>query len=144
MYEEFGFSKSAAGELRFQLFVPDKAVDASQYSVGDSPRIASVGVYGDFQPAAMLSALAWDETKPLPMVRSQHPNGWLFKSVLPPNFPDGYYQYKYIVTFENGTIRKLADPCTKYGGTNSDNSAFVVGGSPVAVTPLNAAKRVSG
>ncbi len=144
MYEQFGFCKSASGELSFQLFVPDMAIDPSQYTVGDSPRIAAVSVYGDFQPAAGLSALAWDETAPLKMTPQPHPNGLLFKANLPADFPDGFYQYKYIVTFQNGTMRKVADPCTKYGGTNSDNSAFVVGGAPVAVTPLDPAKRLSG
>jgi pullulanase len=144
MYEQFGFSKSASGDLNFQLFVPDKAIDPSQYTVGDSPRIASVSIFGDFQPPAGLSTLAWDETAPLRMTLEPHPNGLLFKATLPAGFPDGFYQYKYIVTFQNGVIRKVADPCSKYGGTNSDNSAFVVGGAPVAVTPLDPAKRLSG
>jgi pullulanase/glycogen debranching enzyme len=144
MYETFGFSKWPNGQYGFQLFVPDKAIDPTQYTVGDSPCIASVAVFGDFQVAAHLSTENWDTTAPLNMTLQPHKNGLLFTAALPVGFPDGYYQYKYLVTFQNGTVREVGDPCTKYGGTNSDNSAFVVGGSPVRVTPLDPAKRVSG
>jgi len=144
MYETFGFSKSQDGVYGFRLFVPDKAIDPTQYTVGDSPRIASVAIYGDFQIAAKLSSQNWDATAGLNMTLQPHPNGLLFTAALPRGFPDGYYQYKYLVTFENGKVRTVGDPCTKYGGTNSDNSAFVVGGSPVSVTPLDPGKRLSG
>jgi pullulanase len=144
MYETFGFSRWPDNRLGFQLFVPDSAIDATQYTGGDSPRITAVAVVGDFQQAAKLSAQNWDISAPLKMTLQPHPNGLLFTAPLPANFPDGYYQYKYIVTFQNGSVRWVGDPCTKYGGTNSDNSAFVVGGSSVSVRALDAGKRVSG
>ena len=53
-----------------------------------------------------------------------------------PDFPEGYYQYKYVVRFHNGSIRWVGDPCTKYGGTQQNNSAFVKGGHSLPVQPL--------
>jgi pullulanase/glycogen debranching enzyme len=144
MYETFGFSRWPDNQLGFQLFVPDNTIDPNQYTGGDSPRITSVAVVGDFQQAANPSAQNWDISTALKMTQQQHPNGLLFTAPLPPNFPDGYYQYKYIVTFQNGEVRWVGDPCTKYGGNNSDNSAFVVGGSSISAKPLNPAKRLSG
>jgi pullulanase len=144
MYESFGFAKQPNGQYGFQLFVPDNTIDPSQYTVGGPSNIASVAVYGDFQPAAKLSTQKWDQTKPLNMALQKHKNGLLFTAYLPVGFPNGFYQYKYIVTFKNGTTRIVGDPCTKYGGTDSDNSAFVVGGSPVSITPIQSAKPLSG
>jgi pullulanase len=143
MYETFGFSKWPNGQYGFQLFVPDNTIDPKQYSTGGPCQIATVGVVGDFQQAAGLGG-DWDVTVPLKMSRSTNANGFLFQAALPNGVPDGYYQYKYVVTFEDGSVRWVGDPCTKYGGNNSDNSAFIIGGSQVNVTPLDPAKRVSG
>jgi pullulanase/glycogen debranching enzyme len=143
MYGTFGFSRWPTGEYGFQLFVPDNTIDPKQYSQGGPCRIVSVGVVGDFQQAAGLAA-NWDSGAPLMMSRLTNEHGFLFKAALPAGVPDGYYQYKYLVTFENGTVRWVGDPCTKYGGDNSDNSAFIIGGSPINVTPLDPAKRVGG
>jgi pullulanase len=144
MYETFGFSRWQDGRLGFQLFVPDRAIDPTQYGRGDSPKISSVCVVGDFQSVVTPGATNWQAASGLPMTLQPHPNGLLFTAALPAGFPDGYYQYKYFVTFQNGTVRYVGDPCGKYGGDQLDNSAFVVGGAPVQVTPLNAAQRVGG
>jgi hypothetical protein len=144
VYETFGFSQWADGRYGFQLFVPDNTIDPSQYTVGDVSRIASVGVVGTFQPPAGVSTTIWDTTKPLMMAAGTNAHGLLFSAALPQPIPDGYYEYKYWVTFQNGSTRWVGDPCTKYGGTNSDNSAFVIGGSDITVTPLDPAKRLSG
>lgn len=132
MYEAFGFSQAADGSYIFQLFVPDNTIAPSQYSGGDSPRIASVVIAGTFQPAAGAGA-AWDTSAGLKMTPQPNTQGLMFTASLPAGFPDGYYEYKYFVTFQNGTQRWVGDPCTKYGGTNNDNSAFVIGGSDVSV-----------
>jgi pullulanase/glycogen debranching enzyme len=50
--------------------------------------------------------------------------------------PQAQYQYKYRVEFENGVVRKVGDPCTKYGGTDQENAAFVVGGRRVRDRPV--------
>ena len=144
MYETFGFSQWPTGQYGFQLFVPDNSIDPGQYTVGDVSRIASVGIVGDFQIAAGISTANWDQTKPLMMTNGTNANGLLFSVALPRAIPDGFYQYKYFVTFQNGTTRWVGDPCTKYGGTNSDNSAFIIGGADVVVRPLAPAKRLSG
>jgi len=43
--------------------------------------------------------------------------------------PDGFYEYKYLVEFENAATRLVTDPCAKYGGSENQNSGFVVGGT---------------
>ena len=54
---------------------------------------------------------------------------------------DNFYQYKYVVTFENGEVRRVSDPCTKYGGSDDqENSAFVVGG-PLLINGVNPIER---
>jgi pullulanase len=70
------------------------------------------------------------------MTEQAHPNGRLFAYTLPANFPDGYYQYKYAVKFQDSSVRRVGDPCTKYGGTEQNNSAFVKGGAIVPAEPL--------
>src|ERR1700742_167238 len=122
MYEEFGFSRWPDGRLGFKLFVPDNIVDPNQYARGGKCRITGVRVVGDFQSVIDHASKDWDAAAGLVMTQSAHPNGLLFSATLPGNFPDGYYQYKYVVTFQNGTVRWVGDPCTKYGGDQQDNS----------------------
>ncbi len=52
--------------------------------------------------------------------------------------PDGFYQYKLFVTFEDTTSRFVADPCAKYGGSDrvNENSAFVIGGNLAEARPI--------
>jgi 1,4-alpha-glucan branching enzyme len=52
--------------------------------------------------------------------------------------PDGFYQYKFFVTFQDTNTRYVADPCAKYGGSDlvDENSAFVVGGNLVQAQPI--------
>ncbi|HYX53934.1 MAG TPA: alpha-amylase family glycosyl hydrolase, partial [Candidatus Limnocylindrales bacterium] len=55
--------------------------------------------------------------------------------------PAGFYDYKYLVTFEDGSQRMVSDPCSRYGGKDveNQNSGFVIGPSPFPdVTPLAA------
>lgn len=52
--------------------------------------------------------------------------------------PDGFYQYKYVVTFENGSLRWCGDPCTRWLSTEAENAAFVVSGATTTVPPLAA------
>ncbi len=40
----------------------------------------------------------------------------------------GFYEYKYLVTFQNTERRLIGDPCARYGGTQNQNSAFLIGG----------------
>ena len=131
MYEQFGFSQSANGEQSLTLFVPDNTIDPTQYIRGGPCHIDEIRVIGDFQHLANPPATDWDAVTGFVMNRTQNANGYLFVYRFDPPLPDGYYQYQYVVRFENTTTHIIGDPCTKYGGDSHDRSAFVVGGAPV-------------
>ena len=136
MYESFGFSHTATGAQSIQLFVPDNIIDPNQYTRGAACNIATVGIIGDFQHLAAPGTTDWDQADALPMTQTPHPNGYLFVYNFNPPLPDGYYQYQYVVRFNNGTVRIVGDPCTKYGGDSLDRSAFVVGGLLAEAEPI--------
>jgi hypothetical protein len=46
MYEKFGFARQEDGSYEFRLFVPDSAVDRTQYVRGGPCRIVEVRVVG--------------------------------------------------------------------------------------------------
>jgi pullulanase len=133
MYESFGFGVNANGKQRFQLFIPDAGVDPTQYHLdrGGQSRIASITVVGDFLESP------WDVSRGLTMKTVPHPNGILWEAELAQPLSEGFYQYKYVVTFQNGEVRWVADPCAKLSGTDTGNTAFVVGGASLqAIDPL--------
>jgi 1,4-alpha-glucan branching enzyme len=132
MYEAFG-AVVTDPTVEFKLFFPDNAQDPSQYTSGGLPRIARLQVTGDFQ--SQIGGTDWDYVHAPDMTKSAHPSGWLYTWTIP-SLPDGFYQYKYFVTFENGTTRWCSDPCTKYVGGENENAAFVVGGNDTPVHPL--------
>lgn len=138
MYEQFGFSRSMAGGQSLTLFVPDNSVDPAQYSRGGPCRIVEVRVIGDFQSLVDPTATNWDAAAGLVMNKTPHPNGYLFSYLFARPLPDGYYQYQFVVRFEDASVpaRIVGDPCTKHGGESHDRSAFVVGGAPVEPDPL--------
>lgn len=120
--------------MEFRLFFPDNQVDPQQYSRGGNPRITRIRVPGDFQ--SKIGGVDWDfRTAPL-LQKQAHPNGWLYTHRID-QIPDGFYQYKYFVEFEDGTTRWCGDPCTKYGGSTNQNGAFVVGGNNTQVIPID-------
>jgi len=131
MYEQLGFSLSANGEQSLTLFVPDNTIDPMQYSRGGPCHIDEILVIGDFQHLANPPATDWDAATGFVMNRTINANGYLFTYRFDPPLPEGYYQYQYMVRFEDTTARIIGDPCTKYGGDANDRSAFVVGGAPV-------------
>jgi 1,4-alpha-glucan branching enzyme len=137
MYEKFGPGRQEDGSYGFRLFVPDNTVDPTQYSRGGACKITEVRIVGDFQRTVDGARRNWNADDGLVLTEQAHPNGRLFACTLPPHFPDGYYQYKYVVRFENGSVRWVGDPCTKYGGTGQNNSAFVLGGSTLPPQPLS-------
>lgn len=142
MYETFG-----AGEIdesrraSFRVFIPDAAIDPSQYSRGGPSRIASITAVGDFQEP--LGGTNWKAEAKFKLQKTKFKDpadgrtkGWLYELVTD-KLPEGFYQYKYEVTFE-GTDkpRVVCDPCTRYGGQDNQNSAFVVGGPDMKTEPL--------
>jgi len=128
MYEEFGVV-AAGNNVTFKLFFPDSNKDPAQYIKGGIPHIKNIKIVGDFQ--GKINYKNWNINTAPEMTKQDHPKGWLYdyKTTL----PDGFYQYKFFVTFENGEQRWCNDPCTKYSGQdpNHENSAFVVGGNRV-------------
>jgi pullulanase len=136
MYEQFGFAISTTGEQSISLFIPDNNIDPTQYIRGSASGITAISIVSDFQHLVTAGATDWDPTAALPMQRTNHPNGYLWVYKFSPTLPDGWYQYQYLVTFSDTTVRLVGDPCTKYGGDSKDRSAFVVGGSPVAPQPI--------
>jgi 1,4-alpha-glucan branching enzyme len=136
MYETFGFVRSAAGEQSIKLFIPDNTIDPAQYAGASVSHIAAVSIVSDFQHTVTPGAIDWDPASALPMQQTKHPNGHLFVYSFAKPLPDGWYQYQYLVRFEDTTVRYVGDPCTKYGGDSKDRSAFVVGGLPVDPKPI--------
>ena len=129
MYESFGaLVDQAAKTVTFRVFFPDNnALDPSQYQRGGVPNINEMKVIGDFQN--QIEGNNWDIGTAPVMEKTQYRNkGWAY-SYTTTQLADNFYQYKFFVTFENGTARYVSDPCTKYGGSDDkENSAFVVGG----------------
>lgn len=124
MYEQFGPVVQDAC-VEFRLFFPDRSVDPEQYRHGGLPRIKKIQVVGDFQ--SRIGLCDWDVGTAPCLALEPHPSGMLFR-YRTPTLPQGFYQYKYFVTFENQTTRWCTDPCTKYVATKYENSGFVIGG----------------
>jgi pullulanase len=130
MYEDFG-AAVRGDEVEFRLFLPDNRVDPGQYGRGGAPRIASVKVVGDFQERP------WDLARAPQLEPTGHPSGTLYVHPIP-RLQEGFYEYKYHVTFENHTSRWCTDPCTKYVGRSNLNAGFVIGGNRIEQVAPNA------
>lgn len=117
-----------SGEIEFRIFFPP----------GPDPRISAIRAAGDFQPA--LGGQPWDFENGLPLTKStSDPRGTFWTARTGEAVPAGFYQYKYLVTFSDGSKRKVSDPCARYSGFEHQNAAVVVGGSRPAdnvVRPL--------
>ncbi|MCB1018814.1 MAG: 1,4-alpha-glucan branching enzyme, partial [Acidobacteria bacterium] len=138
MYESFG-AVVTGSRVSFQLFLPENTVDPTQYVRGGSPRIRIIRVAGDFQ--ALLGGESWDPLTAPAMSRQPHPSGWLYRYDLPLDLPEGFYEYKYFVTFEDDSRRWCSDPCSKYGGSGEhENAGFAIGGNRVDVRPVQRPK----
>jgi pullulanase/glycogen debranching enzyme len=109
------------GAIQFRLFLP----------VGADPHISSIRVAGTFQN--LLGTADWDFAGGLPMDRgTSDPRGDFWTVRTGQMLPAGFYEYKYLVTFDNGDSRIVTDPCARYSGFSNQNSAVVVGGSQPA------------
>lgn len=140
MYEQFGgLIDKTTKQVTFKLFLPDGERAPFQYEGGGLPRIKDVFVVGSFQNPATRQ---WDTTSPIRMTSSDYidPKDKLLKGVVYSHttgvLPDGFYEYKYWVHFNNGENRFITDPCSRYGGIENQNSGFVVGGQDVVVNPI--------
>ena len=86
----------------------------------------------------------WDFVNAPQMTKAAIDEGTLWSYTTPIELPAGFYEYKYLVDFGGGHTRIVSDPCTRYGGFDSDNAAVVVGGSPPSaneVRPLAHGRR---
>jgi pullulanase len=139
MYENFGgIVDQTAKTVTFKLFLPNGEIAPFQYEGGGLPRITNVFVVGNFQSPAPVS---WDAESAIPMLGTDFTDSKLVKGTLysytSAKLGDGFYEYKYIIQFENGRQRLISDPCGRYGGTKDQNSGFVVGGAVIEnVDPL--------
>ena len=131
MYEQFG-AHDVGGAIRFSVYFPGS--DSVQR--GGDPKIDTLRVYGDF--LSRTGGVDWSAADALSLQPQAHDGGTLY-TVTTPVLPDGFYQYKYLVRFQNGHTRIVGDPCTRYGGGEHENAGVVVGGSASqqnVVTPL--------
>jgi 1,4-alpha-glucan branching enzyme len=134
MYENFG-AVITDKKVEFRLFLPDNTVDPAQYVRGGDPKIKEIRIRGDFQSS--IGGTDWEFNSAPVMSKNPHPQGWLYTHKINANLPEGFYQYKYFVTFENETSRWVSDPCSKYGGAGeNENAAFVIGGNTTTVDPV--------
>jgi pullulanase len=116
------------GKVEFKIFFPQ----------GFDPQIASIRVAGSFQ--SQISSYAdWDFPNGFALTPAATADGTFWSCATPTELQAGFYQYKYLVTFTDGTARIVSDPCARYGGTENQNAGFVIGGSSPAqnvVQPL--------
>jgi 1,4-alpha-glucan branching enzyme len=123
------------GRVQFKLFFPR----------GPDPHIRAVKAAGSFQNRLDPRAADWDFPAGLPLARDDaDPAGTFWSCTSPKPLPADFYEYKYLVEFDDGTTRIVSDPCARYGGTEYQNAAFVIGGSRPAdnvVRPLRSARK---
>jgi 1,4-alpha-glucan branching enzyme len=132
--------------VKFSIFFPDRAKDPGQYASKPqdkngnvlqianygNPQIKSIHVAGSFQSS--LGQVDWTVDPANAMTQTAHPQGsiWSYTTAL---LPQGFYEYKYVVTFQSAQQRWVSDPCSRYGGSAEfHNSGFVVGPSPIPTT----------
>jgi 1,4-alpha-glucan branching enzyme len=141
--------QAQSSAVKFSIFIPDRTKDSQQYEAtrdgvpdfGD-PKIQSIRVAGNFQTS--LGQQNWTLDPANSMQRTAHPSGWVWTYTTPVALSAGFYEYKYIVTFQNAEVRWVGDPCSRYGGQDvvNENSGFVVGPGPVSSTaPLPGPRR---
>ncbi len=139
MYEQFGgLVNQDAKTVTFKLFYPDAGKTPTQYEGGGLPRIRKASVVGSFQNPATKN---WDVSAPVPLVATDYSDGSLIKGTVSSHttapLPDGFYEYKYLIEFEDGRTKYITDPCGRYSGSQHQNSGFVVGGTIETVKALD-------
>ncbi|MBF0554141.1 MAG: alpha amylase C-terminal domain-containing protein [Nitrospirae bacterium] len=137
MYEGFGARQvgkdSDKGKVEFKLFIPN---------VRD-PKIKEIKVIGTFQEQLQKKQANWDPADAPVMELESDTKGWLWHYTTDVELTEGFYEYKYYVTFQDSAVdpRWCTDPCARYGGSQNQNSAFVVGGSYLSVVSLSVPRK---
>jgi len=101
------------GKVEFKIFFPEEP----------DPEISSIRVAGDFLNNS------WNFEGGFLMNRNLIDEGTVWSYRTETELDSGYYQYKYFITFNDGSTRIVSDPCTRYSGRENQNAAFVIGGS---------------
>ncbi len=116
------------GRVEFKIYFPK----------GWDPHITSIRAAGDFQEQ-ISEHQNWDFPSGFELTKKETPEGTFWSHRTDKELKEGFYQYKYLITFTDGTSRIVSDPYARYGGTDNQNAAFVIGGSRPAdnvVPPL--------
>jgi 1,4-alpha-glucan branching enzyme len=83
----------------------------------------------------------YDFTNALSLKRSTDNIGAFWTHLSDNTLEPGFYEYMYQVTYTDGSVRTVADPCARYSGRESQSSGFVIGGTqPLQITLLNERK----
>lgn len=106
------------GKAEFKIFFP----------IGWNPQITSICVGGDFQ-SQISSNPNWYFPSGFELSKYDTADGTFWSYTTKKYLKAGFYQYKYFITFTDGTSRLVSDPCARYGGLENQNAAFVIGGS---------------
>lgn len=134
MKEKLGAWQSSGGiergKINFRLFFPSEANRLAH-------NIRSIQVCGDFQKA-LGQDKNWNPATAPAMTRSDHAEGEIWSYETPLELPQGFYQYKYFVTYKDfgEPPRWVSDPFARYGGEHNMNAAIVVGGSRPEDNPI--------
>ncbi len=117
--------EEAGGPVEFRVFYP----------AGVDPHVTRLRVIGTFQAA--LGGTAWDEATALDLSvePAGDPRGTFWSASTGP-LPAGFYEYLFLVTFDNGWTRRAGDPCTRYGGLTGPHGGIAVGGTTLAQTSI--------
>ena len=103
------------------------------YPPGPDPQVTALRVAIDVRrTVGQGHQTDWDRATVLAMTKTpcpDPPGGTVWTVRTPQALRPGYYEYAYRVTFDNGTERRVGDPCARYGGRGSQSSGIVVGGS---------------
>jgi 1,4-alpha-glucan branching enzyme len=93
------------GRVEFKVFFPR----------GFDPEIKDIKVGGDFQHF-IDGGDDWDFPNGLPMERDDsRPEGTFWSHTTEEELLAGFYQYKYLVRFNDDSTVIVSDPCTRYG-----------------------------
>ena len=138
---EFGawpLTAAGAAKVKFTLFFPNDTqyVGGKASATYGNPQIAAIWVIGTFQPA--LGQPEGATAAANAMVATPHGSGkgtvWTLTTAAA--LAQGFYDYHYIVEFNDGSRRPATDPCARWGGSTLEHSGFVVGASPIAAPVL--------
>jgi pullulanase len=106
-----------SGQVQFRLFFP----------AGSDPEIEEIRVAGNFQ--GLIGGTDWDFAGGPLLEKASRAEGTFWTLLIPNVLPAEFYQYKYQVSFSDGTVRKVTDPLARYSGSENQNAGFVIGGS---------------